>query len=153
MMISKRTRSVFGLVTVLVVALLLSACGGGSTNSESNSTNAAASNAPKTDATPKADAASDGNVTVQLKNFAFAPNELRVNVGTTVTFVNGDQIAHNVVQTTAEAVNDGGYGFESPQIMSGDSWSYTFDKPGTYPILCTVGGHYVMGMTGTVIVE
>lgn len=97
--------------------------------------------------------AADSGVTVELANFTFAPATITVKAGTTVTFVNKDQIAHDVVQATVEQANKGEYGFQSPQINPKSSWSHTFDKPGTYPVLCTVGSHYLIGMVGTIIVE
>lgn len=92
-------------------------------------------------------------VIILLKHLAFDPNEIRISAGTTVEFKNEDAIAHDVTEATVEQIQRGEYGFQSPQILSGQSWSYTFEEPGIYPVLCTVGSHYVMGMVADIIVE
>lgn len=90
---------------------------------------------------------------VEMSGLRFEPQELRVPRGTTVQFVNREPVAHNVVQSSPENVGAESYGFESPQMMRAERWSYRFDEPGEYPILCTVGRHYAMGMTGKIVVE
>jgi plastocyanin len=60
-----------------------------------------------------------------------------------VTWVNDDNVVHNVRQV--ESV------FLSPEEMSrGESFSFTFDQPGTYRYQCTF--HHPT-MNGVVIVE
>lgn len=54
------------------------------------------------------------------------PSEVTVEAGSTVTFLNEDQMpgGHTVV------ADDGS--FESPGLAKGQEWSHTFEKPGTY---------------------
>ncbi len=113
------------------------------------------SDPPKGRENPQVEPALGGSATriVEMKDFRFEPQELRIPRGTTVRFVNREPVAHNVVQTTPETLDAGPFGFESPQLMRAEGWSYRFDEPGEYPILCTVGRHYAMGMTGRIIVE
>lgn len=148
-------RAVLAFTLLIVMGVLLAACGGGDKTGTS-ATDAGSSKASTTSSST-ADVArgteGDGSPTVTLANFAFGPNEIRVKAGTTVTFVNEDQIAHDVVQAAPDTINSKEPSFSSPQILPGSSWSYTFKDPGTYPLLCTVGSHYLLGMTAEIIVE
>jgi plastocyanin len=83
------------------------------------------------------------SATVELKDIQFRPQGIRVKPGTTVTWVNNDPVIHNVRQV--ESV------FLSPDVVQpGDTFSYTFDKPGKYRYQCTF--HHP-NMNGVVIVE
>lgn len=136
---SLRRRSLF-LASLLALALLVAACGGGG-NSSSSSTSGTSSGG------------SSDVVQVNLKDFKFTPSEIRIKVGQKVRFSNTDSVRHNVVQATVDNATTGPFGFEAPVLMPGDSWEYTFNTAGTYPIVCNLDGHHLLGMTGTVIVE
>ena len=90
-----------------------------------------------------APAAPVGGNTVMIQNFAFAPAALVVKVGTTVTWTNRDTDAHTV---TSQGGNGGP--LASAALSTGQSYSYTFTKPGTYSYLCTI--HPFMTATVTV---
>ena len=79
--------------------------------------------------------------TISIKNFAFAPANLTVAPGTTVTWTNNDTTAHTVTA-------DSGKGPNSSQIMPGASYSFTFQQARTYPYHCTI--HPQMKATVTV---
>jgi LPXTG-motif cell wall-anchored protein len=85
---------------------------------------------------PVAVAASPGSVT--MKNIAFSPASISVNVGDSVTWTNADDVVHNVV------LRDGS--FQSGTIKKGASTSHTFSKAGTFAYQCTIHP----GMDGTV---
>src|SRR6185503_7089247 len=55
---------------------------------------------------------------VAIDNFAFDPQELHVKVGTTVTWVNRDDIPHTVTSTTLA--------FRSKALDTNDKFSFTF---------------------------
>lgn len=158
---AKQYRSIGTLTLLILLAVGLAACGGGRRPAAGPSGGPAVSSTPAptgSASTPGSSSApatgsEGGGTVVTLANFSFGPDEIRIKAGTTVTFVNEDQIAHDVVQASPATVNSGTPGFASPQIMPGSSWSHTFNEPGTYPILCTVGAHYIVGMTAEVIVE
>ena len=57
-------------------------------------------------------------------------NDLMTTLGTTVTWTNNDTMAHTVT-----AVDNS---FDSGMIAPGQSWSYTFDRPGTFEYYCTL---------------
>jgi plastocyanin len=79
---------------------------------------------------------------VTIGNFTFGPAALVVRPGTTVTWLNGDDIPHTVVAADKKA-------FRSKVLDSGDSFSFTFAQPGTYPYFCSIHPH----MTGKVVVK
>lgn len=66
---------------------------------------------------------------IPIANFAFVPEELTITAGDTVTWTNEDVVIH-----TATSV-DGA--FDSGDLAQGESWSMTFNTPGTYDYLCT----------------
>lgn len=78
--------------------------------------------------------------TVQIENFTFTPAELSVKAGTTVTWVNHDDIPHLVAATDKT--------FRSPPLDTDDQFSFTFEKPGTFSYFCALHPR----MTGTIIV-
>lgn len=125
---------------LLLLSVVLAACGGGGDGGGGSK--------------QAATTAADPGVVVRMSNYSYIPREIRVKVGEEITFVNEDHLAHDVVQTTPDKVLFGDdRGFESPQVMPGSQWTTTFDKAGTYPILCTVEAHYLLGMTAEIIVE
>jgi len=80
---------------------------------------------------------------VTIKNFAFAPAAITVKVGTKVTWINQDTDAHTVTSQQGS-----GGPLASAALSTGQSYSYTFTKPGTYAYLCTI--HPFMTATVTV---
>jgi plastocyanin len=85
-------------------------------------------------------AAQDANV-VTIDNFTFAPKELTVAVGTTVKWVNHDDIPHMVVN--ADKV------FRSKALDTDDAFSYTFATAGSFDYFCSLHPH----MVGKIIVK
>ena len=81
--------------------------------------------------------------TVSIKNFAFSPVNISVKAGTKVTWTNNDSAAHTVTET------DGKTGPSSGNLANGDSYSFTFTKPGIYHYDCAIHPN----MTGTVTVN
>jgi plastocyanin len=71
----------------------------------------------------------------------FEPETLEIQVGTTVTWTNTGNLIHTV---TAE---DGSF---DGDLMAGQTFSHTFDTPGTYEYYC--GPHRAQDMTGTITV-
>jgi len=80
---------------------------------------------------------------VTIDNFAFTPAEITVSPGTTVTWLNRDDIPHTVTDA-ADAKT-----FKSAPLDTGDSFSHTFDAPGTYRYFCSLHAH----MQGTIVVR
>ena len=79
--------------------------------------------------------------TIRIDNFVFGPEDLTVSVGTTVTWINRDDIPHTVV------AND--RSFKSKVLDTDERFSFTFTKPGEYGYFCSLHPH----MVGKVIVK
>src|SRR5271163_810939 len=78
---------------------------------------------------------------VKIDNFSFGPGDLKVAVGTTITWTNHDDIPHTVVSTDGV--------FKSKVMDTDEKFSYTFTKAGTYPYFCSIHPK----MTGQVVVQ
>ncbi|MDQ2707167.1 MAG: plastocyanin/azurin family copper-binding protein [Actinomycetota bacterium] len=76
-----------------------------------------------------------------IQNLAFGPTTVTVKAGTTVTWTNADTDPHTVT-----SMNDGP--IHSPTMKQGDTFRYTFTKPGRFDYLCTIHPF----MTATVVV-
>ena len=71
-----------------------------------------------------------GTANVVMKNFDFSPMAITVPVGTAVTWKNLDGEPHTVV--SADGL------FRSKALDQNDSFSFKFDKPGTYRYVCSI---------------
>jgi len=69
-------------------------------------------------------------------NSCFVPYDITVNVGEQVTWSNDDTAAHTVTSGSAADGPDGV--FDSSLFMAGTTFSYTFDKEGTFNYFCMV---------------
>jgi plastocyanin len=78
---------------------------------------------------------------VQIDQFTFAPHQVTVKAGTTVTWINDDDVPHTVASSTKL--------FKSKTLDTKDRFSFTFTTPGTYEYFCSLHPH----MTGAVVVE
>jgi plastocyanin len=78
---------------------------------------------------------------VKIDNFTFNPQQITVKAGTTVTWVNHDDIPHTATSKTGV--------FRSKALDTDDKFSFTFATPGSYPYFCALHPH----MTGTIVVE
>lgn len=86
-------------------------------------------------------AAADAPNTIVVKDFMFGPNALTVKVGSSVTWVNKDDEPHTVV-------SDSGV-FRSGALDTDETFSFKFDKRGTYHFTCSIHPR----MVGTITVE
>ncbi len=78
---------------------------------------------------------------VMIDNFTFGPQDLTVAVGTTVKWVNHDDIPHSVV--------DGNKAFRSKALDTDNSFSFTFASAGSFDYFCGLHPH----MQGKIIVK
>ena len=88
---------------------------------------------------PVARSAQADDVTVEIHQFKFAPAEIEIAAGTTVTFTNLDLVAHTAT----------GDGFDTGTLKKGESKAITFAEAGDFPYLCTLHRH----MKGRVLVR
>lgn len=89
-------------------------------------------------------------VEVVMQNMAFKPQKLEVKLGTAVRWVNKDQVDHSVWEGDPQAPS---HLFHSTDFGNGGTFSHTFDKPGTYTVLCTTANHHLLGMKMEVVVK
>jgi amicyanin len=78
---------------------------------------------------------------VKIANFTFEPPVLTVKVGTTVTWVNDDDIPHLVSEKDGK--------FRSSALDTDATFSQTFKDAGTIEYFCVLHPH----MTGKIVVE
>lgn len=136
------------------VVLLLAACTGAGTTATSAAASAsqaasesAAASESSAESTAESGAPAGEGETVMLQDFAFAPSELTIPAGTTVTFMNMDTAPHTATQGS-DGEADADAAFDLQLAASSGSGEYTFDEPGTYNVTCTI--HPAMNMTITV---
>ncbi len=77
---------------------------------------------------------------VRMDDNTFLPDELTVNSGTEVRWVNTDDVDHTV--TSLDGLFD-------EYLEPGDEFTYTFIDSGTYPYVCTIHA----GMEGVINVQ
>ena len=81
--------------------------------------------------------------TIRIGNFTFAPAVLEVPAGTSILFVNEDDVPHAIVGSDRDSP------LKSPALDTNDRYSVKLTQPGTYHYFCSLHPR----MTGTVIVK
>lgn len=157
-------RRTLGLVLVFSLALVfLVSCGknsGGGTTSEPSVSDAPVSETPVSSPDPTSDPTpvptptqtplTSHDIVIEVREYRFNPSTIKVRVGEeiTVTLRNKGTDIHDFVVTKISRESHAPYtrpGQESKVTFS-------FQSPGRYEFMCTVGNHAELGMTGTVIV-
>lgn len=154
----------FILFTLLGLVLLLTvACGGGGdtavTDADTMSEETAVTTPLSSTAIPQSEPEStatttpepvladpDSVVELEISGFLFRPEVLEVKVGTTVVWINQDNIGHSVTNGTPPDPTDL---FDSGLFGLDESFSYTFAETGEFSYFCTRHNH----MMATVVVE
>ncbi len=85
----------------------------------------------------------EGIVEVAIRNFSFDPAELKIKVGTKVTWANYDNSPH-----TVSSESGGKTELTSKILSKGDSYSHVFESPGIFNYHCSIH----TGMKGKVVV-
>ena len=78
---------------------------------------------------------------VEIANFAFAPKNLTVSAGNTVTWKNADDSPHRIADVNGA--------YASAALDTDDSFSHTFAKAGVYKYFCSIHPY----MVGTIVVK
>jgi plastocyanin len=81
------------------------------------------------------------DVQVMIDNFTFSPTPLMVKAGTTVTWVNHDDIPHSIVCPMLSV--------HSHPMDTEDTFAHKFEQAGTYEYMCGLHPH----MRGQVVVS
>ena len=79
--------------------------------------------------------------TITIDNFSFMPHDITVSAGTTVVWLNHDDVPHTVVSTDGI--------FKSKALDTDDKFAFTFKDAGTFEYYCSVHPK----MTAKVIVK
>ena len=127
-----KAKHLFFCVTVFLM-VFLAAC---SSSQPGQTQTAPAQQAPANAVEKPADtgtpqnAAKGNTVDISLKSFKFVPVDVDIKVGDTVVWTNRDSASHTV--TSSDGTLD------SDELVQGDTYSYTFTKPGKYDYNCGI---------------
>lgn len=89
-------------------------------------------------------------VEITMGDFFYQPETVSINPGDTVTWINQGSMNH----TSSSGLNCTPDGlWDSGTLAPGQSYSLTFNEPGSFPYLCDIGFHCELyNMVGTVVV-
>ena len=87
-------------------------------------------------------------VDVRSLDNSFIQQDIEIEAGTEVNWINGGRNDHNVLPVD-ESLN---WGIDRDTFVPGIEYAYIFDTPGVYPYYCSIHGTTEVGMIGTVIV-
>jgi plastocyanin len=85
------------------------------------------------------EARAQSDTTVTIADFAFSPNAITVQAGSTVTWVNNDSVPHTATGDNGE--------FDTGSIAPGGSATITFDTAGTFAYHCTIHPNMTASIT------
>jgi len=79
---------------------------------------------------------------IEIKGFAFNPASITISAGTTVIWTNQDSAPHRII-------SDSGNELGSGSISTGQTYTHTFENPGTYDYHCSIHP----SMKGEIVVQ
>jgi nitrite reductase (NO-forming) len=142
-------RHLFQIVVPLLVAVTLVACGGG--NNEREGRNRSTNEQPASSAQQSAanQAAAGTTVNVIARDFEFNLDSNAISAGTTqFVLTNEGSMPHDF------AITVNGERYKTEMLKPGESGSVTVElAAGSYEYICTVPGHDILGMKGTLTVN
>ncbi len=99
------------------------------------------------------DEAPKATILVKASDFKFAPTALamRAGVPTRIELENDGAVEHALIVAAPDGKGD--WIHLHAMVNSTDAGTFRIDKPGRYPVLCTVQGHTEAGMTGELVVQ
>lgn len=121
-------KSTIGIIVVVVAVVGVLAI---AMMNNKNKTNTASSTSTTTNTASNTQADQPAANTVEMKGFAFGPTKLTVKVGTTVTWKQMDDTKHDVQPDSPTDAFKG-----SALLAQGQTYSFTFNKAGTYTYHC-----------------
>ncbi len=141
----KHLKPVLFCLVALSALVLLTACGGSSTNTGSGTTPTTG-----TTSTPTATATQASNtqtvMIISSGSFAFSPASLTIKAGTTVTWKNTTTVPHTVTSDDGKSFDSG---MANPIAAQGGTFSFTFTTAGTFAYHCAIHPF----MKATIIVQ
>jgi plastocyanin len=137
-----------GLIAIIILAVLIIggalALNNNSTNNTPPPTSSSTQNKSNTSSTASNSNQTSATGKVDIRNMMFTPSQITVAKGGAVTWTNNDSTAHTVVDDLS---NVGGP--NSGNIEPGATYSFTFDKAGSYQYHCSIHPY----MRGTIVVK
>lgn len=88
-------------------------------------------------------------ITINLANIKFVPQDIKISQGTKITWVNDDSVEH-YINTESHPAHTYSLPQNSKVLKKGESFSLTFDKGGIYPYHCSA---HASTMVGNILVE
>jgi plastocyanin len=87
--------------------------------------------------------------TVKMENLSFVPEVISIAAGTSVHWVNVDDVAHNVTSNPGTLGCDpsSSESFDSGRVEKGGTFDHTFNTPGSFSYHCEIHG---CEMNGTI---
>lgn len=143
-----------GIITIVVIVIVVLGLGGWylatrnktnntyGANTTSSSNNMGTMNMSHNSSSSSSSQSVQATNAVTIQNFAFSPPSITVKEGTKVTWTNKDSVAHTVTEI------DGQSGPNSGDVSPNGTYSFVFDKTGTFHYHCSVHPE----MVGTVTV-
>jgi plastocyanin len=153
---TRRSTSAPAALMLAVGALVLAGCGSsssGTTSSSTASTQATTISGSSTSTSPTSSTAPSGALSLAANpegQLAYNKTSLTANAGkVSIDFTNMAPLDHNVtIESSSHQV------LGSTPTFAGGSKVLTVDlKPGTYKFFCSVPGHRMAGMEGTLTVK
>lgn len=136
----KKTPIIIISAFVVVIALVaLVAASGGKKSMSSTAGDSMSSGSNSSSSTSSTAVMADK---VTISNYMYTPADIKVKVGTTVTWTNQDAVRHNIV-------SDDGKFPEGKLFGKDETFTYTFSKAGTFKYHCSPHPY----MHGSVTVE
>lgn len=106
-------------ILLVAISLVLFAACNGRVDNETN---------PEITSVEDIPSSTEATVSVVISEFEFIPDELTINAGENVTWKHDDKVTHTIIFQ----------GFESGNMKRGDTFTHTFDSPGTYEYYCSI---------------
>jgi plastocyanin len=153
---TKRSISKVSAASMLVGVIALAGCGSSSSSSSSSTTTAAPASTASTPTTTAAGPATSG-ATQALALAANPEGQLKYNTtsltakagSVAIAFANASPLGHNVTVESSSGATVGA----TPTFQGGVKTLKLNLKPGTYKFFCSVPGHRMAGMEGTLTVK
>jgi plastocyanin len=149
-------RALVSMLTPIALAGLVAGCGSSKeatstpASTSQSSTPAATTTAPSTETTPASGSSSlslQANPEGQLK---YNTTSLTAKAGkVSIDFSNSSPVGHNVTIESSSGATVGA----TPTFQGGSKTLTLNLKPGTYKFFCSVPGHRMAGMEGTLVVK
>jgi plastocyanin len=98
---------------------------------------------------PPLDLRNQKRVEINAADNLFDPVTIEITAGTKVTWRNTDTVAHDVQKAVDGQDFGGTFGVRVAAFAPGATYSFTFDKPGSYFYTCTIH----TGMNGKIQVD